>query len=120
MKITEIKNQFPQVLNKGIRVYIDTKPIVRSHPVYPNIKIESIDTSKLDLEDDDIDVLLSGKELSIEPFNMTGIYWATDREMNGSQQMSMKLYVTSLVMQIENDKLVIKDCNCVAISNNQF
>lgn len=118
MKIAEIKNQFSELLNKGLIAYIDTTPIIRSHPQCPNIKIESIDIRKLELEDDDIDVLLGGEELNIEPFNMTGIYWATDREMNGSQQKSMKLFVTNLVMKIENEKLVIKDCNCVAISNN--
>jgi hypothetical protein len=120
MKITEIKNQFSELLNKGLISFIDTTPIIKSHPQYPNIKIESIDVSKLELEDDDIDVLLGGEELNIEPFNNSGIYWATDREMNGSQQKSMKLYVRSLTIKIENENLVIKECSCFAISNNQF
>jgi hypothetical protein len=118
MKITDVKNQFTVLIYKGLRVYINTTPIVKSHPQFPNIKIESIDTSSIELEDDDIDVLLDGNELKIKSFNTTGIYWATDKDKNVSTKLSLKLYVNSLIIQVVNDKLEIIECKCIAISNN--
>jgi len=118
MKITEIKNQFSELLNNELKLFIDILPIVRSHPKYPNIKIEYIDASRLELEDDDIDELQTGNELKIKSFNTTGIYWATDKDKNVSKKLSLRLHVNSLIIQIVNDKLEIIDCKCLATNNN--
>jgi hypothetical protein len=118
MKIKEIRKQFLELLNNGLKVYIDTLPIVRNDPQFPNIKINTIDSTNFELKDEDIDVLFGGEELVIKSIKMTGTYWATDKDMNVSKQMSMTLNLQKLLLQIENDKLVIKDCSCYATINN--
>lgn len=111
MKNKEITKQFNKILKENLHQYIDTSILTKSHPDYPLITKIKMYPDDIKLGEDDKDALNDGESVKLH-LDIDGQYSKTKANGNGTKNGFFLLKIIEMSIKIDDDQLIINDCNC--------